>query len=234
MTQTQYKPVTVGVVNENTPPLRGPRPAVDIPGFFDLVEQAMAVYIKTEGQPDQTKPTLVHDFPKERLAKPDDMFDIITFKVSEARMAPTLNDGSAPRGPRTRQVKTHPTLAGFNLQIDGWWELVQAEFCVWSKSSRNADLVADWFHKFMMKYAFQYKFFYSRGVNNFRFVRRADDDVDHSFGQELYRRRLTYEVRLESLLAVEQKVLTDLDINYGVSGPDQEINLTPGPKHTGR
>lgn len=214
------------VQNENTPPLRSSQPAVDIPGFFDLVEEALTLYVKTEGPPDQTRPILVHEFPKERIAKPDDKFDVITFKVALSEMAATMNDGSKPRSPRLRESKPHPKLAGYNITIGGWWELVQAEFTVWSKSSRNADLVADWFHKFMMKYAFLYKLFLSRGVQNFRFVKRADDDVDQSFGQELYKRRLTYEFRLETLIGAEQKQLTDVDVNYGVENNTDTITLT--------
>lgn len=210
---------------ENPAPLRSSQPAVDIPGFFDAVEQALALYIKTEGPPDNTKPTLVHEFPKERLAKPDDKFDIITFKVLESTMAPTMKDGSKPRSPVQREVKPHPTLTGFNLQIIGWWELVQAEFSIWSKSSRNADLVTAWFHGFMVKYAFAYKFFLSRGANNFRFVKRADDDVNQSFGQELYRRRLVYEFRLETLFGVEQKKLTDVDVTYGIDKQVDSIEV---------
>jgi hypothetical protein len=227
MAETQYTPIVVGVVDENFPPLRSSQPAVDIPGFFDAVEQAMALYIKTEEPPDNTTPTLVHEYPKERLAIPDDMFDVITYKVAEATMAPTLNDGSRPRSPKQRELKKHPTLAGYNLQILAWTELIQAEFSVWSKSSRNADLVAAWFHGFMVKYAFAYKFFMSRGVNNFRFVKRADDDVDQSYGQEVYRRRLVYEFRLETLFAIEQKQLTDIDVTYGISGPTDSIELKP-------
>jgi hypothetical protein len=209
------------------PRMRSTLPAVDIPGFFDAVQKALNLHIKSEGQPDQTRPTLVHEFPKERLAKPDDKFDVITYKIASAVMAPTLNDGSAPRSPRLREVKVHDKLDGFNLQVEGWWELVQAEFRIWSKSSRNADLVADWFHTFMRKYAFLYKYFLARGVQNFRFVKRADDDVDQLFGQELYTRRLTYEFRLETLFAVEQKQLTDLDIIYGINGPTDTINIKP-------
>lgn len=227
MSETQFVPVITGVVNENTPPLRSSLPAVSIPGFFDAVEQALAVHIKTEGTPDSTRPTVVHEFPKERIAKTDDKFDIITFKVANAVMAPTMNNGASPRSPRLREVRQHPKLAGYNLAVEGWVELVQVEFCIWSKSSRNADLVADWFHTFIRKYAFIYKFFMARGVQNFRFVKRADDDIDHSFGQEVYRRRLTYEFRLETLFGFEEKQLTDLDINYGVSGPNDSITLEP-------
>lgn len=209
------------------PRMRSTLPAVDIPGFFDAVEKALSLHIRTEGPPDQTSPILVHEFPKERLAKPDDKFDVITYKITSAVMAPTMNDGSAPRSPRLREVRAHGKLDGFNIQVEGWWELVQAEFRIWSKSSRNADLIADWFHTFIRKYAFIYKYFLARGVQNFRFVKRADDDVDQLFGQELYTRRLTYEFRLETLFAVEQKQLTDLDIIYGINGPTDTINIKP-------
>lgn len=208
-------------------PLKSSQIAVDIPGFFDTVDKAMTLHIKTEGTPDGTFPKFVHDFPKERIAKPDDKFDVISFKVVHGCMAPTLNDGATPRGPRQRESKPHPKQAGFNLLIQGWWELVQPEFCVWSKSSRNADLIAAWFHDFMMRYAFLYKFFLSRGIQNFRFVKRADDDVDLTFGQELYKRKLTYEFRLETLWAIEHKQLTDIDINYGVSGLHDSIEIVP-------
>lgn len=200
-------------------PIKSSRPAVDIPGFFDAVEQAMDLHIKSEGTPDGTKPTLVHEFPKERLAKPDDLFDVITFKVASSEMAPTMNDGSRPRSPVQRETRSHPTLGGYNLQIVGWWELVQAEFTIWSKSSRNSDTVAAWFHQFIVKYAFIYKFFMARGVQHFRFVKRADDDIDQSFGQEVYKRRLTYEFRLETLFAYEPKQLTNVDVTYGIKNP---------------
>lgn len=215
------------VQNENTPPLRSSQPSVDIPGFFDAVELALGVHLKTEGKPDQTTPVLVHEFPKERLGKPDDKFDVITFRVVSSEMAPSMNDGSAPRSPKVREIKPHSSLNGFNIEIQGWKELVNAEFSIWSKSSRNADLVTDWFHKFMMKYAFLYKYFYGRGAEVFRFVKRADDDVDQSYGQELYRRRLTYEFRIDNLMALEQKQLTDLDITFGISGPSDTITITP-------
>lgn len=220
--------MSIKLIPNEPAPLRSSLPAVDIPGFFDAVEEAMSLYLKTEGKPDNTTPTLVHEFPKERLLKPDDSFDVITFKVASAEMAPTLNDGSKPRNPSHRESKNHPVLGGFNLETWGWWELVQAEFSIWSKSSRNADLITAWFHGFIVKYAFIYKFFLARGVQHFRFVKRWDDDVDQSFGQELYKRRITYEFRLETLFEYEKKQLTDVDINYGIQntqGSNQVSNI---------
>src|SRR5271163_2470122 len=113
MALTQYKPVVKGAINYNPPPLRSPRKATSIPEFFKLVEQAMGIYIQTRGTPDATTPVLVHEFPKERLAKVDDPLDIITFKVSESKIAPTMKDGSTPRGPLRRESIKHPTKAGY-------------------------------------------------------------------------------------------------------------------------
>jgi hypothetical protein len=218
------------LIPRQPPPLRSTQPAVDIPGFFDAVEKALLVYIKADGTPDNTTPIFVHEFPKERLAEADKPFDIITFKVLDASMAPTMNDGSSPRGPKRRQIREDPKKAGYNLDTYGWWELVQAEFSIWSKSNRNADAITAWFHLFMMKYAFVYKFFMSRGVEQFRFVCRRDDDRDTSYGQEVYRRRLVYEFRLESLFTTEVKQFTELNVNYGVSGPNDTIVIPPPPE----
>jgi hypothetical protein len=217
----------MAVQDENTPPLRSSQPMVDIPGFFDLCQKALDLYLKVADPPDQTKPLLVHEFPKERLMKEDDKFDVITYKVASGTMAPTMNDGSTPRTPKLRETKPHPKLTNYNVEIYGHTELIQAEFIIWSKSSRNAHLIAEWFHAFMMRTAYVLKLFLSRGVQNFRFIGRKDDDVDQSFGQELYKNRLTYEFRIERLFAGEQRQLTDLDLNYGVNGPTDSINLKP-------
>jgi len=206
------------------PPERSPLPAVDIPGFFDAVEQALLLHIKTEGGPEGLNPVFVHEFPKERLAKPDQIFDIITFKVASSEMAPTLNDGSKPRSPVQRQSSNDPKLGGYSKVVWGWTELVNAEFSIWSKSSLSADIITAWFHDFMVKYAFVYHFFQARGVQLFRFVKRWDDDVDHSFGQELYKRRVQYEFKLETLFVFTHKQLTDVDITYGIKNPDGKVN----------
>jgi hypothetical protein len=198
------------------PPLRSTRSASTIPGFFDSVNAGLQLFMKTEGglPPAGTTPTFVHAFPKERLAKPDDPFDVITFRVLESTMAPTDNTGSrVPRAPSLRQIKPHSQLDNYNLRVLGWWELVKVEFSLWSKSSARADSLTNWFHLYMMKYAFGYQYFRARGVDYFRFVGRADDDVDFSTDQEVYRRRLIYEIRLETLDAFEEKTLESVDVN---------------------
>ena len=209
-----------------TPPLRSSLPAVDIPQYFDAVEKALKIHIKSTPPPDGVVPEFLHEFPRERITKPDVPFDVITFRVVKSSMAPTMNDGSTPRAPKQRQVMPHPELAGYNLITYGWWELVTVEFSIWSRSNLRADLLTNWFHRFMMKYATQLDFFDARGVQHFRFVERGDDDFDSEQRQELYRRRLQYEIRLEYLDALMEKTLESVDLIIRVAKQTDTIVLT--------
>lgn len=214
------------------PRLRSSLAAVDIPGFFNTVEQALALYIQTEGTPEGVRPTFVHGFPKERLTQTDQALDLITFRVKMAEMSPTMKDGSKPRSPRLREEKPDPLRVGYNVKIYGWWEDVLVEFSCWSQSNLRADLLTAWFHKFLMQYAFAYKFLEARGVSQFRFVSREDDDFDPSDdGQEVYRRRLSYAFRLEYLSYKIQKTLDNVTVNVGIDltlgTTDNDSNTTP-------
>ena len=142
------------------PPLRSSKPAADINGFFQIVGQALAEFIKTEGAPEGTVPVYVETFPKERLSEPDTAFDVILFHVVSGEMAPTSNDGATvPRSPMLRNVTRIPSQAGYNLAQYGWWENYTVEFEVWSKSNSVANSLAVWFHRFLIRYAYYYKFF---------------------------------------------------------------------------
>jgi len=201
----------------NPPPTRSSLPATDIPRFFIGVEEALALHIETSGTPDGVSPKFEHAFPMERLSKADDPFDIITFRILNSTMAPTMKDGSSPRNPSKRPAIPHPELGGYLLIPYAWWELVSVEFNIWSKSNARADTLTDWFHKFIMKYATILNFFMARGVANFRFVSRGDDDVDLDQRQEIYRRRLKYEFRLEYLVPLMEKTIQSIDINVGIN-----------------
>jgi len=211
------------------PPIRSTLPAVDIPGFFDAVEAALQIHIKSYGTPEGTTPKFEHEFPRERMTKTDDPFDVITFRVVSSSMAPTMNDGSAPRTPEVRQIMPHPKQAGYNLVVYGWWELVIVEFSIWSRSNLRADLLTNWFHRFMVKYATELDYFLARGVQHFRFVARGDDDFDSEQRQEIYRRRLKYEIRLEYLDTLMEKTLQSVDLIIGVAKQTDTIVIPSDP-----
>ena len=206
---------------------RTPLPAVDIGGFFHMLQGALALYIQTEGQPENTNPEFIEEFPRERLTKQDETFDIITFRVKSAVPASNTNSGGAPKRPALRESKPSPTLGpDYKEQVYGWWETVRPEFTIWSRNNANANDMTEWFHIFLMKYAFINKYFAGRGIENFVFIERADEDVDHNEGQEIYKRRLTYEFRLNRMLTTQSRSLTNVSVTYGIGNQVDQIELT--------
>lgn len=207
---------------------RSPLPAVDINGFFEIVQQALALHIKTEGPPNNINPVLVEEFPRERLTKQDDTFDIITFRVKTGTMASSTNSDIIPKRPSLRESKPHPKLGpNYRLNTYGWWETVQPEFTIWSRSNINANLMTEWFHIFMIKYAYFTQYFNGRGIDNFVYIERVDEDIDHNEGQEIYKRRLVYEFRLNRMSTADSRVLTNVSATYGIGNQVDTITLPP-------
>jgi hypothetical protein len=217
----------VALKPELTPPrLRSSLPAVDIGGFFKAVDEALNLHLGSSKWPEGTKPVLVHSFPKERITKPDDPFDVITFSVGGSEMAATSNDGSRiPRGPTLRDKVVSKTKYGYDNVTVAWKEEVAVIFNIWSRSNRRADDMVNWFHRFMMKYGAVYKFFMARGVDRFQFVRRGRDEVENVEGQEIYKRSLVYMIRIEYVDVLEEKLLETVTLNVGVVLPTDTIEL---------
>jgi hypothetical protein len=214
------------------PPLRSSKPAADINGFFQIVGQALVEFIKTEGAPEGTVPVYVETFPKERLSEPDTAFDVILFHVVSGEMAPTSNDGATvPRSPMLRNVARIPSQAGYNLAQYGWWENYTVEFEVWSKSNSVANSLAVWFHRFLIRYAYYYKFFEAFGVQQFKFAGRQEDKSDEKENQELQIRRLRYSFRLEFLDTFTERQLTDLTLNFTIKRDVQTVELDLAQQH---
>jgi hypothetical protein len=203
-------------------PLRNKQPAVDIAGFFDLLQQAFAIHVKTVGTPEGVVPVFVESFAKERLTQPDSPYNIITYRVSNSVMAPTMKDGSTPRAPRSREEKQSDEKSNYIVVVSGWWEQVVVTFEIWCENNANANKLAIWFHSFMMTWAFTLKFFEGRGVNNFAFLQRLEDSQPRVDDQEVYLREIQYTFRLETLVAFEKRKLTELTLYVESVAP---INL---------
>jgi len=207
------------------PPLRSSKPAADINGFFAIVGQALQNYIKTEGAPEGVTPFYVEEFPKERLSQPDTPFDGFTFRVLEGTMASTSNTPNAPRAPIVRQTRVMNELAGYNEVTQGWWEDNTVMFETWSKANATANDLAVWFHRFLIRYAYFYKFFEAYGVKQFRFLKRFEDTVETKENQEVYKRQFAYTFRLEYLDTFIERQLTDLTINVSIGRDVQKIEI---------
>jgi hypothetical protein len=211
------------------PRLRSSLRAVDIDGFFTVVGQALALEMKLSEVPDGAHPVFVHTFPKERIAEEGKPFDVITWKVISAAMAPTDNAGSRiPRKPFKIPGGPDPRATSYNLLTQMWWELGTAEFTIWSKSSDTRSTLLTWFHKLLMRYANVLKFFEGRGVDMFQYVGRGEDSFETHEEQEVHFGTLTYQFRVQYLDTFSERQLEQLSVQAQIDHGDQlDISLSP-------
>jgi hypothetical protein len=208
------------------PPLRSSKPAVDINGFFEIVGQALQEYTATEGKPNGADPFYVEDFPKERLSQPDTAFNGITFHVLDGELAANRNDGTTvARAPFIRSTRSMPDQAGYVTVTNGWWENNTVQFEIWAKTNSMANVLAIWFHRFLMRYAYHYKFFEAYGVQQFKYLKRLEDSVEQKEEQEVYLRRLCYTFRLQYLDVFTERLLTDLQMNVSLGRDVQTLEF---------
>jgi len=211
------------------PRLRSSLRAVDVDGFFRVVAEALALEMSISEVPDGAHPVFVHTFPKERLAKEGQPFDVITWKVLSSGMAPTDNAGSRiPRKPMNIPGGPDPNASGYNMLTQMWWELATAEFTIWSKSSDTCSILLTWFHKLLMRYANVLKFFEARGVDKFQYVGRGEDGFETREEQEVHYGTLTYQFRVQYLDTFSERQLELLAVHAQIDDGDQlTVSLTP-------
>ena len=88
-----------------------------------------------------------------------------------------------------------------------------------------ANSLAVWFHRFLIRYAYYYKFFEAFGVQQFKFAGRQEDKSDEKENQELQIRPLRYSFRLEFLDTFTERQLTDLTLNFKIKRDVQTVEL---------
>lgn len=192
---------------------RAPLPSVDWDTFFNAVEDAFNLHLESYGPPGQKKPVFVAEYPKINEGNFDNSFDVILFKIVGSEKAATDPGGRRfPKGPTPREKKPHPTKARYSLVTFGWWEMMTARFVIYGLSRDRADEITSWFHRMMMRYAFDLSFFRARGVQYMTFDKRGEDLLSKEYGQELYVRTLDYKVRLELLSTFEIKDIEAVNI----------------------
>lgn len=218
----------MGPVNETNEPkylTRSVLPGADWDTFFDAVQEAFNLHLKSAGPPGQRAPILVSDYPKLNDGSFDKKFDVITFHCAGSERAASSPGGERiPKGPQLRERKPHPTKARYTLVSYAWWELMTTRFTIYALSHDRASELCKWFHLFMMEYAFGLSFFKARGINYFTFKQRGEDKFSRENGQELHTRTLEYDVRIEIIQNFEYKNLESLNIQVGTN-PVTEIDL---------
>ena len=212
---------------------RSALPAVHWDSFFYAVEEAFKLNIQSAGPPGQRAPVFVTDFPKTNEGNFDTSFDVIVFHILGSEMAATSPDNKrrVPKGPTTREAKPFPGKAGYTLLTLGWWEMMSVQFTIYSLSHARADQLVAWFHTMMMRYTFNLNFFKQRGVNYLHFAGRGADEFTREYGQEIYKRTLKYDVRLELLqhFSIKNLEAIELEIPEAPVFSVQEQYVVPKP-----
>lgn len=190
-------------------------PAVDHLSVFGAFKEAFELHLESMQWPKADWPILVKSFPKERESKFDTTFDVILFHIVHCQTASTSNMADRrPTGLSRQESILHPTKAGYLQERIGWQEEITVAFDVIAKSNERADELVLWFHRMVMRYAHGMKFFQGRGINYLVFRERLEDVMTKEFGQELYKRPLRYDLRLELFELVEAKLLEDVTIYF--------------------
>jgi hypothetical protein len=206
------------------PRLRSTHPAANPGEFFDVVEKALLLQLASE-QTDR-KLFFTHSFPKDRLAKPDQEFFGIVFRVLSSVMTPTDNSGSrVPRAPSVRQVVLDPHKTGYADVDFAWKETLTVEFKIYSKASDTRGELVHWFHRFFMRYAYLMKYFEGYGIDKIQFVGRGEDGYETQEMQEVYFGLLTYQCQLEYLETYSKRIIDSLTINASAGNDVLTINI---------
>lgn len=199
--------------------LRSSLPAVDLPGFFQVVQEGFNLYLDSLKVTENDRPILAEDFPKERLSKFDNEKEwcVILYRVQHSEIAGTAPDGVSrkPKGMLLVERRPHPKKTGYLLVTSRWQEMSVVEFTILAKSNKTANIWCNRFHRFMMLFGHREQFFRSRGVEYFTFKERLEDLRIATFGQELESRRLRYQIRVEYLDVSEIKTLDHVVVNFG-------------------
>ncbi len=198
--------------------LRSPYPAVDIDGFYSLVEQAMRVYQLAEGRAEDRLIIYTEEYPLVQYER-----ETVTVRLVDR--APAVMGKTAPQGkprelkPTVREVYDDPDLPRYQIWELGWMRDNVIEFTMWSQTNKEANKMALWFEDFMNANMW---FFRSRGVNQLYFNGRDEDFA--ILDKRLVGRPLTYFVRTERITQLREKVLEEIVVNLTVT-TDQEATL---------
>jgi len=199
--------------------LRSPSPAVDIDGFYELVGEALRIYQLTEGKAADRLYIYTEEFQPENYERE-------TISVRLRSRQPAVMSKTAPLGqprelkPTVREVYEDPILPKYQIWELGWMRDNVIEFCMWSKSNKEANKMALWFEDFMH---YNMWFFRSRGVNQLYLNNREEDFI--ILDKRLVGRPITYFVRTERIIQLREKVLEEIIVNAIVT-TDQDASLT--------
>jgi hypothetical protein len=196
------------------PPTQSSLPAADIDGFFRSVGEAITLELDLTNVAANRRPIYTEEWPKERLAKPNDPFDFIGYHVVGSRRASLSNRGQrAYKGLQLFNEEPSPVNEGYIRFTFGWLEEAIVQFTIFATSNRRSTDLMKWLQSLLIKYHNLYDFFKARGIDYLVFSERLEDAIEKTENQDLYTRRLQFVVRVPNLLTVEAKSFESIQFN---------------------
>jgi hypothetical protein len=150
------------------------------------------------------------------------MFPTIVYAL--IRKEPGSINGQ-PFGPRKqykpmpREHKRSTKEPGRSLEINAQWFDLLVQFECFTTDNLSADLLAEWMEEFMRQYTWVLKY---NGVQEILFWQRLRDGAVTKWRQDLISRTVQYYFRIEDLLPVVIKDLTNIDLHISL---DEEIKM---------
>lgn len=137
--------------------------------------------------------------------------DTITFQITRQEPGSVGGD-KQPFGdtrevvPRLRESRINAT-TNKEERVYGQWLDTLVQFDVWTLTNYEADALAIWFHRFMVRYRDYMK---HMGLSEILFWWRGRDDVSTKLRNGLHKRTLVFYVRFEELINTDDSVLKEM------------------------
>jgi len=128
--------------------------------------------------------------------------------------------GKTPFGPQKQAKPMHREFirdqhwAGHSVEMLGQWFDLLVEFGCFTTDNRSADLLADWFERFMRQNTWVLKL---NGVQELMYFQRLRDSAVTKWRQDLISRTVQYYFRLEEILPTVVRNIRKLDTTVNLA-----------------
>lgn len=120
-------------------------------------------------------------------------YPTITYRILKREINETFKDIK----PRLRATIRHPYMNNEYIELYGQIFDLTVEFCVYSKSSEEADELVMEVEEFLQTYA---GFFKKQGVQEILFNSQGEDEIEADGRVSVAKRKLTYIIRFEKII----------------------------------
>lgn len=186
----------------------GPKPAADLPKFYQLLSQAVVSQQAKDG--DVRKLVLTEEYPPVSYQS-----EVITLALRRREPATFSQEQPFSAGKRNykpilRESFLDPKEPGYIVLVFGLLFDNLVELTCWALTNKEANARAMWLEEVMLSYTW---FFRYNGVNQILYFGRDQDTYLEKENQQIFGRPLLYYLRTEKLYTVREKTIDDLIVS---------------------